>query len=91
MPSMNSNIGDVGRGFAAFLSPPPEGVVRFTVGQPDFRTPQPVVDAAKAALDAGTVASFYPVHAIGDAQSCLTASDDNALHFQVSVLPQTSY
>ena len=53
MPTMNSNIGEVGRGFAAFLSPPPEGVVRFTVGQPDFRTPQPVVDAAKAALDAG--------------------------------------
>ena len=50
---MNSNIGEVGRGFAAFLSPPPEGVVRFTVGQPDFRTPQPVVDTAKAALDAG--------------------------------------
>ena len=39
MPSMNSNIGEIGRGFAAFLSPPPEGVVRFTVGQPDFRTP----------------------------------------------------
>lgn len=53
MPTMNSNIGDVGRGFAAFLAPPPEGVVRFTVGQPDFRTPQSVVDSAKNALDAG--------------------------------------
>ena len=53
MPSMNSNIGNVGRGFAAFLSPPPEGVVRFTVGQPNFRTPDSVVDAAKAALDDG--------------------------------------
>ena len=53
MPSMNSNIGNIGRGFAAFLSPPPEGVVRFTVGQPDFRTPQRVVDTAKQALDDG--------------------------------------
>ncbi len=53
MPSMNSNISNVGRGFAAFLSPPPEGVVRFTVGQPNFRTPDSVVDAAKAALDDG--------------------------------------
>ena len=53
MPSMNSNIGNVGRGFAAFLSPPPEGVVRFTVGQPNFRTPETVVDSAKNALDAG--------------------------------------
>ena len=53
MPTMNSNVGNVGRGFAAFLSPPPEGVVRFTVGQPDFRTPQPVVDSAVIALEAG--------------------------------------
>ena len=53
MPSLNSNVGDVGRGFAAFLSPPPEGTVRFTVGQPDFRTPEPVVMAAKSALDEG--------------------------------------
>ena len=30
-----------------------EGVVRFTVGQPDFRTPQPVVDSAVIALEAG--------------------------------------
>ena len=53
MPSVNSNIGDIGRGFAAFLAPPPEDVIRFTVGQPDFRTPQPVVDTAKKALDDG--------------------------------------
>ena len=53
MPTMNSNVGNVGRGFAAFLSPPPEGVVRFTVGQPDFRTPQPVVDSAVIALESG--------------------------------------
>ena len=53
MPSVNSNIGDIGRGFAAFLAPPPEDVIRFTVGQPDFRTPQSVVDTAKKALDDG--------------------------------------
>ena len=53
MPSVNSNIGDIGRGFAAFLAPPPKDVIRFTVGQPDFRTPQSVVDTAKKALDDG--------------------------------------
>jgi len=53
VPSVNSNIGDIGRGFAAFLAPPPEDVIRFTVGQPDFRTPQSVVDTAKKALDDG--------------------------------------
>lgn len=53
MPTLNSNIGNVGRGFAAFLSPPPEGTVRFAVGQPNFLTPDIVVDAAKNALDLG--------------------------------------
>ena len=53
MPSLNTNIGSIGRGFAAFLAPPPEDVIRFTVGQPDFRTPTPVVENAKQALDDG--------------------------------------
>ena len=53
MPSVNNNIGNIGRGFAAFLAPPPEDVVRFTVGQPDFRTPESVVNSAKQSLDDG--------------------------------------
>ena len=53
MPSINRRLADVGRGFAAFLTPPPEGVVRFSVGQPDFKTPDVVVSAAKDALDQG--------------------------------------
>ena len=53
MPTLNDSVGSGGRGFAAFLTPPPEGTVRFTVGQPDFRTPDSVVDIAKAALDDG--------------------------------------
>ena len=53
MPSLNSNIGEVGRGFATFMTPPPEGTVRFTVGQPNFRTPEAIVACAKAALDDG--------------------------------------
>ena len=53
MPSINGRLADVGRGFAAFLTPPPEGVVRFSVGQPDFKTPEVVVSAAKDALDQG--------------------------------------
>jgi aspartate/methionine/tyrosine aminotransferase len=53
MPSINRRLADVGRGFAAFLTPPPEGVVRFSVGQPDFKTPDVIVSAAKNALDRG--------------------------------------
>ncbi|MCS5533914.1 MAG: pyridoxal phosphate-dependent aminotransferase [Candidatus Poseidoniaceae archaeon] len=56
MPQLNRNIANVGTGFAAFLTPPGPEVIRFTVGQPDFDTPLPVVEAAKAALDRGETA-----------------------------------
>ena len=53
MPEVNRTLSDVGIGFASFLAPPGPEVIRFTVGQPDFDTPAPVVEAAKAALDRG--------------------------------------
>ena len=53
MPGMNRSLSEVGIGFASFLAPPGPDVIRFTVGQPDFDTPIPVVNAAKAALDRG--------------------------------------
>ena len=53
MPEINRSLENVGTGFAAFLAPPGPEVIRFSVGQPDFATPQPVVDEAKAALDRG--------------------------------------
>ena len=56
MPEINRSLENVGIGFAAFLAPPGPEVIRFTVGQPDFDTPQPVVDEAKAALDRGETA-----------------------------------
>ena len=56
MPQLNRNIANVGTGFAAFLTPPGPEVIRFTVGQPDFDTPLPIVESAKAALDRGETA-----------------------------------
>ena len=53
MPEINRSLENVGTGFAAFLAPPGPEVIRFSVGQPDFATPQAVVDEAKAALDRG--------------------------------------
>ena len=53
MPNLNSTFSQIGRGFAAFLAPPAPDVIRFTVGQPDFDTPEPVVDAAIHALKRG--------------------------------------
>jgi aspartate/methionine/tyrosine aminotransferase len=56
MPKINRSLEQVGIGFAAFLAPPGPEVIRFTVGQPDFDTPAPIVDAVKAALDRGETA-----------------------------------
>jgi aspartate aminotransferase len=53
MPRRNTVYDDVGRGFAAFLAPPPPDVIRFTVGQPDFETPAKAVEAAVAGLRSG--------------------------------------
>jgi len=53
LPNLNSAFSQIGRGFAAFLAPPAPDVIRFTVGQPDFDTPEPVVDAAIDALKRG--------------------------------------
>ena len=60
MPELNPNLDLVGSGFAAFLAPPGPEVVRFTVGQPDFDTPAPIVAEAKAALDRGETAYTRP-------------------------------
>ena len=60
MPKLNPQLETVGSGFAAFLAPPGPEVIRFTVGQPDFETPGPVVEAAKLALDRGETAYTRP-------------------------------
>tara|TARA_B100001996_G_scaffold382907_1_gene376233 strand:+ start:148 stop:1287 length:1140 start_codon:yes stop_codon:yes gene_type:complete len=57
MPSFNKNIDSVGVGFASFFTAPPEDVIRFTVGQPDFSTPEPIRDAAIKSLENGD--TFY--------------------------------
>jgi aspartate/methionine/tyrosine aminotransferase len=56
MPNLNSAFTQIGRGFAAFLAPPSPDVIRFTVGQPDFDTPLPVVNAAIESLRRGETA-----------------------------------
>nr|MCS5537957.1 hypothetical protein [Candidatus Poseidoniaceae archaeon] len=57
MPELNDNIDSVGRGFADFLAPPPEGVIRFTVGQPDFVTSEAIREKAVEEIRAGN--TFY--------------------------------
>lgn len=60
MPNLNPVLDRIGSGFAAFLAPPGPEVIRFTVGQPDFDTPRPVVDEAIAALERGETTYTRP-------------------------------
>ena len=53
MPDMNRHLDSVGKGVADFLVPPPEGVIRFTVGQPDFVTPEGIREVAIQSLQDG--------------------------------------
>ena len=82
MPEINPVLGQVGKGFAAFLAPPGPEVVRFTVGQPDFDTPQLVVDEAKAALDRGETAYTRPQ---GSEVLC-KAVKEHLMQFEIDVL-----
>lgn len=50
MPEIAERMDGVGSGFAKFFAAPPPDVIRFTVGEPDFNTPAPIVEAAIQAL-----------------------------------------
>lgn len=84
MPEVNPVLAQVGSGFAAFLAPPGPEVVRFTVGQPDFDTPLPVVNEAKAALDRGETAYTRPQ----GSEAVCEAVQSHLAQFDIDVLAQ---
>ncbi len=53
MPSIPDHLENLRGGFKAFLAPPPEGVVRLTVGEPAFDTPSDISEAAINAIREG--------------------------------------
>ena len=53
MPRIPDHLENLRGGFKAFLAPPPEGVVRLTVGEPAFDTPSDISDAAINAIREG--------------------------------------
>ena len=53
MPNIPNHLVNLRGGFKAFLAPPPEGVVRLTVGEPAFDTPSAISDAAIDAIREG--------------------------------------
>ena len=50
---MSSRFEGLGVGFAPSLQPPGPGVVRWTVGEPGFDTPAPIIDTAISGLQNG--------------------------------------
>ena len=53
MPDIPDYLVNLRGGFKAFLAPPPEGVVRLTVGEPAFDTPSDISEAAINAIREG--------------------------------------
>ena len=53
VPRVSSRFDGLGVGFAPYLQPPGPGVVRWTVGEPGFDTPSPIVDTAISGLQNG--------------------------------------
>ena len=53
MPNIPDHLVNLKGGFKAFLAPPPEDVVRLTVGEPAFDTPSLISEAAITAIQAG--------------------------------------
>lgn len=53
MPSVPNRFEALRGGFKAFLSPPPEGVTRLTVGEPGFDTPEEITAEMIRAVRAG--------------------------------------
>jgi len=53
MPNIPDHLVNLKGGFKAFLAPPPEGVVRLTVGEPAFDTPSAISEAAITAIQEG--------------------------------------
>jgi len=53
MPNIPNHLVNLKGGFKAFLAPPPEDVVRLTVGEPAFDTPSAISEAAISAIQAG--------------------------------------
>ena len=53
MPRVSSRFEGLGVGFAPYLQPPGPDVVRWTVGEPGFDTPTPIIDTAIIGLENG--------------------------------------
>ncbi len=82
MPEISSRYEGLGVGFAPYLQPPGPGVIRWTVGEPGFDTPRPVIKAAIKGLEDGN--TKY-TRGAGSMELCQAVSDYLAKHHSVEV------
>ena len=82
MPRISSRYEGLGVGFAPYLQPPGPGVIRWTVGEPGFDTPEEVVREAIAALEDGeTKYTRGP----GSMELCQAVADYLSKHHSIEI------
>ena len=80
MPRVSSRFEGLGVGFAPYLQPPGPGVVRWTVGEPGFDTPDEIVNAAIDQLRKGkTKYTRGP----GTMELCKSVADYLSVHHEI--------
>ena len=82
MPRISSRYEGLGVGFAPYLQPPGPGVVRWTVGEPGFDTPDEVIEETISALKDGETKYTRGAGSMG---LCQAVSDYLAKHHGIDV------
>jgi len=82
MPRISSRYEGLGVGFAPYLQPPGPEVIRWTVGEPGFDTPEKVIREAIAALEDGE--TKY-TRGAGSMELCQAVSDYLSKHHGIEV------
>ena len=77
MPDISQRFEGLGVGFAPYLQPPGPEIVRWTVGEPGFATPEEILATAIAELESGN--TKY-TRGAGSLKLCNAVSDLSLIH-----------
>ena len=82
MPDISKRFEGLGVGFAPYLQPPGPEIVRWTVGEPGFATPEEILSAAIAELESGN--TKY-TRGAGSLELCNAVSEYLMAHHDIHV------
>ena len=82
MPEISSRFDGLGVGFAPYLQPPGPEVVRWTVGEPGFSTPDEIINTAIKELESGN--TKY-TRSAGSMELCQAVADYLSKHHDIVV------